>query len=113
MDVYATAANSVLDLQVIGIGAAPTTFNLVAGQWNHIVLDIKGNTKNNCEQIGFYNCDKLAGSCFVQNVLFVKEAEQGIEEVMTPNKVTKVIENGQLIILRDGVRYNVAGQEVK
>ena len=113
MDVYATAANSVLDLQVIGVGAAPTTFNLVAGQWNHIVLDIKGNTKNNCEQIGFYNCDKLAGSCFVQNVLFVKEAEQGIEDVMTPNKVTKVIENGQLIILRDGVRYNVAGQQVK
>lgn len=70
MDVYATAAGK-LDIQVIGVGAASTVYDLVAGQWNHIVLDIKGNTKNNCEQIGFYNCGRLAGVVFVQNVLFV------------------------------------------
>ncbi len=113
MDVYATTANSVLDIQVIGVGTASTKFNLVADQWNHIVLDIKGNTKNNCEQVGFYNCDKLAGFCFVQNVLFVKAAEQGIEDVVTGVKAVKVIENGQLVIIKNGVRYNVQGAEIK
>lgn len=70
MDVYATTTGK-LEIQVIGVGAASTTYDLVADQWNHIVLDIKGNTKNNCEQIGFYNCQLMAGTIFVQNVLFV------------------------------------------
>ena len=113
MDVYATTANSALDIQVIGIGEAATSYNLVADQWNHVVLNIKGNTKNNCEQIGFYNCDKLKGTCFVQNVLFVKEASQAIDYVEAGAKAEKLIENGQLIIIKNGVRYNVAGQEVK
>ena len=113
MDVYATTANSALDIQVIGIGEAATTYSLVADQWNHIVLNIKGNTKNNCEQVGFYNCDKLTGTCFVQNVLFVKAAEQGIEDVVTGVKAQKVFENRQLVIIKNGVRYNVAGQVVR
>lgn len=74
MDVYATTTGK-LEIQVIGVGAASTTYDLVAGKWNHIVLDIKGNTKNNCEQIGFYNCQLMAGTIFVQNVLFVDTDE--------------------------------------
>ncbi len=70
MDVYATATGK-LEIRVIGVGAASTTYDLVAGKWNHIVLDIKGNTKNDCEQIGFFNCQLMAGTIFVQNVLFV------------------------------------------
>ena len=113
MDVYATVASSVLDIQVIGVGAASTTFNLNAGQWNHIVLDIKGNTKTDCTQLGFYNCNNLLGICFVQNILFVKENATAIDNVETNVNVQKVIENGQLIIIKNGARYNVAGQEVK
>lgn len=72
MDVYATVAG-VLTPSVVGVTPDPVpTYNLVAGQWNHIVLNIKGNTKTDCEQIGFYDCDKLAGTCFIQNVLFVQ-----------------------------------------
>lgn len=70
MDVYATTTGK-LEIRVIGVGDASTTYDLVADQWNHIVLDIKGNTKNDCEQIGFYNCQLMAGTIFVQNVLFV------------------------------------------
>lgn len=113
MDVYATTANSVLDIQVIGVGAASTTFDLVADQWNHVVLDIKGNTKTDCEQVGFYNCNNLTGTCFVQNVLFVKETATAISEVEAAVKAQKVFENGQLVIIKNGVRYNVAGQEVR
>ena len=72
LDIYATTAG-VLTVSVIGVTPDPApTYNLVAGQWNHIVLNIAGNTKTDCEQIGFYSCDKLAGTCFIQNVLFIE-----------------------------------------
>lgn len=113
MDIYATTANSTLDIQVIGVGAAATTFNLVADQWNHIVLDINGNTKTDCEQIGFYNCNNLTGTCFIQNVLFVENAPTAIDHIDATGKAVKVIENGQLIIIKNGVRYTVTGQVVR
>ena len=114
MDVYPTAENAVLDIQVIGVGAASSTFSLTANTWNHISLNIADNTKNNCEQIGFYNCDKLNGITFVQNVLFVGDKHEGFEDVQGDKvQCTKMIENGQLIIIRDGKRYNVAGVRVQ
>ena len=114
MDVYATAEGAVLDIQVIGVGAASTPFNLTAGQWNHIVLDIHDNGKTNCEQIGFYNCNNLIGTCFIQNVLFVDNAPgTGIDQIDAASKAVKMIENGQLVIIKNGVRYNVAGQVIR
>ena len=114
LDIYPLAENAVLDIQVIGVGAASTTFNLTANEWNHISLDIDGNTKTNCEQIGFYNCPNLQGVCFVQNVLFVQDGDTtAIENTEIGEKAIKMIENGQLIILRDGKRYTVTGVRVK
>ena len=114
LDIYPLAENAVLDIQVIGVGAASTTFNLTANEWNHISLDIDGNTKTNCEQIGFYNCNNLQGVCFVQNLLFVQNGDTtAIENTEVGAKAIKTIENGQLIIIRDGKRYNVTGARVK
>lgn len=114
MDVYPLAENAVLDIQVIGIGDASTPFNLVANEWNHIVLNIANNTKTNCEQIGFYNCDKLLGVCFIQNVLFVQDSDStAIESAEVSTKAFKTIENGQVIIIRDHVRYNITGQVIE
>ena len=114
LDIYPLAENAVLDIQVIGVGAASTTFNLTANEWNHISLDIDGNTKTNCEQIGFYNCPNLQGVCFVQNLLFVQNGDTtAIENTEVGAKAIKTIENGQLIIIRDGKRYNVTGARVK
>ena len=36
-----------------------------------------------------------------------------VEDVVLPNTTTKVIENGQMYIIRDGVRYNALGGVVK
>ena len=114
LDIYPLAENAVLDIQVIGVGEASTTFNLTANEWNHISLNIDGNTKTNCEQIGFYNCQNLQGVCFVQNLLFVQDGDTtAIENTEVGAKAIKTIENGQLIILRDGKRYNVTGARVK
>ncbi len=114
MDVYPTAENAVLDIQVIGVGAASSTFSLTANTWNHISLNIADNTKNNCEQIGFYNCDKLNGITFVQNVLFVGDKHEGFEDVQGDKiQCTKVMENGVLYLMYNGTKYNVQGLKIK
>ncbi len=37
----------------------------------------------------------------------------GVEDVVAPTQITKVIKNGQMYIIRDGVRYNALGAVVK
>ena len=114
MDVYPTVENAVLDIQVIGVGDASTTFNLAANKWNHISLNIAGNEKTNCEQIGFYNCNNLLDVCFIQNVLFVQNGDiTAVENTAVNAKVTKFIKNGSLFILRDGVVYTIQGAVVR
>ena len=41
------------------------------------------------------------------------ESTTAIDEVNANAKVVKVIENGQLVIIRDGIRYSVTGQEIR
>lgn len=114
MDVYPTVENAVLDIQVIGVGDASTTFNLAANKWNHISLNIAGNEKTNCEQIGFYNCNNLLNVCFIQNVLFVQNGgTTAVENTLVNTKAQKFIENGSLFILRDGVVYTIQGAVVR
>ena len=40
-------------------------------------------------------------------------AEQGIEDVLDANQAVKFIENGQLVIIKGGVRYNVLGTQIR
>ena len=41
-----------------------------------------------------------------------ENVETGIEDIFSTDAPVKVIENGQLIIIRDGVKYNVQGQRL-
>ena len=110
MDVYATVAG-VLTPSVVGVTPDPVpTYNLVAGQWNHIVLNIAGNTKTDCTQIGFYSCDKLVGTCFIQNVLFVEYVPMNTcaevysmakNDAVNLNDVTVTYANGKNVWVRD------------
>ena len=45
-------------------------------------------------------------------VAFNENVETGVEDIITTDAPVKVIENGQLIIIRDGVKYNVQGQKL-
>ena len=40
-------------------------------------------------------------------------AEQGIEDVLDANQAVKFIENGQIVILKNGQKYNVQGQAIR
>jgi hypothetical protein len=41
-----------------------------------------------------------------------ENAETGIDNIITTDTPVKVIENGQLIIIRDGEKYNAQGQKL-
>ena len=45
-------------------------------------------------------------------VAFGENVETGIDNIITTDAPVKVIENGQLIIIREGVKYNVQGQKL-
>ena len=55
--------------------------------------------------------------CFIAAVMYTDEApenpdepgETGLEETVTAPKAMKVIENGQVVIYKNGVRYNALG----
>ena len=46
-------------------------------------------------------------------IVFGEKTTTGVENAAVENGVVKTIENGQLVIIREGVRYNAAGQIVK
>lgn len=45
-------------------------------------------------------------------VAFGENVETGIDNIITTDTPIKVIQNGQLIIIREGVKYNVQGQKL-
>ena len=47
------------------------------------------------------------------NLYFYDKEEQGVENTAVDAKVVKMIENGQLIIIKNGVRYNAQGAIVR
>ena len=111
MDVYPTVEGAKLKIQVIGVGDAASEYTLVAGQWNHIVLNIKDNTKNNCEQIGFYDCHNILGACFIQNVLFV---DTDAPVVTGPTNCAEAAEAALSVannndLYNDGAVYSITG----
>ena len=55
-----------------------------------------------------------SGNQAPQRLRFVFDQATGVENVQNSDiRSQKVVENGQLIIIRNGVRYNAAGQNVK
>ena len=90
---------------------------------------ISGHSSDNSVQgVGFYQYTGTlkahkaytiygGGSGAPKRMRFIFEDEQqatGVENVQGDKvQSTKIIENGQVIIIRNGVRYNAAGQIVK
>ena len=45
-------------------------------------------------------------------VVFNENAETGVDNIITSDTPTKLIQNGQLIIIRNGEKYNIQGQKL-
>ena len=92
---------------------------LTANQWNSVDIDLsaydgKDIVWSNIFQFKFFNATPAGGELFIDNVYFWKDsAETAIDEVVEPVQVRKELKNGQLIIIKNGVRYDITGQIVK
>lgn len=61
----------------------------------------------------FDNVTSIAAAAQVRaRVVFNENVETGMDNLINENAPLKVIENGQLIIIRDGVKYNIQGQKL-
>lgn len=89
-----------------------TSETLTANEWNEVVFDFADLAMSPMGQLG-WNSYAALGSFFIDNVYFFKEAEEGIEDIEAGVKAVKVIENGQLIIIKNGVRYTLMGAELR
>ena len=60
----------------------------------------------------YFNISTSSGIAPRMRVVAGENVETGVEDIITTDAPVKVIENGQLIIIRDGVKYNVQGQKL-
>lgn len=91
--------------------------------WNNVdfvVAEWPGNYDfANLKCFVFEQYQTLAGESFegnpfaFANIYFYGKEEQGVENTAADAKVVKMIENGQLIIIKNGVRYNAQGAIVR
>ena len=91
---------------------------LVPGEWKSVDIELTKYAAatiawDNVFQFKFFNPNVNGAELFIDNVYFYKDNATAIDHVVEPAKATKLIENGQLIIIKNGIRYNVAGQMVK
>ena len=117
IDIYALAEGS---LQITPISAGPKeklqTLTLKEG-WNQIDMDcatFEGVEFDKVIQIKF--AEGGNATFVIDNVYFHKVAPTdptGVENNMLDNRSMKVLENGRLFIIRNGVTYDVTGRVVR
>lgn len=92
---------------------------LTPNEWKSADIELSGYAAANIVwaevfQFKFFNPNETGGVLFIDNVYFYKDsAETAIDQIVEPQKAVKTIENGQLVIIRDGMKYNVMGAQVK
>lgn len=81
-------------------------------QWNTITIDLTGKDLTKIFQVKMINYYAL-GSFFIDNVYLYNAIESAVDNITIENKAMKLIENGQLFIIRNGVKYNITGSVVR
>lgn len=112
MDIYVEAAGTIKFTPIWG-GEALKTINLVAG-WNAIdfdlVRDFAGINLANIYQLKWVD---MPATCWMDNVYFYKNVESALGNTTVAEQAEKMMINGQLVILRDGIRYNAQGKVIE
>jgi hypothetical protein len=109
----AVAGGNYKDGQVIEMQQGWNSMDFVVAEWpgNYDFKNLK------CfvfEQYKTLEGESFEGNPFAfANIYFYGKEEQGVENTAADAKVVKMIENGQLIILKNGVRYNAQGAIVR
>lgn len=94
--------------------------DLVANQWNSVTLDLLNAPYDTYDFTdlrymileGFKNSDGSSAEhtpLAIANVYFYSSMDQSIDKVDAGKTATKVLRDGQLIIIKNGVEYNAVG----
>ena len=108
MDIYVAEAGAVEFTPIWG-SEALKKYTLQAG-WNAIDIelatDFVGINLANIYQLKWAN---MPATCYIDNVYFYNAPVTALENTIVETKAKKVVENGQLIIIRNGVKYDATG----
>ena len=112
MDIYVEAAGTIKFTPIWG-GEALKTINLVAG-WNAIDLDlVKDFAGINLANIYQLKWADMPATCWMDNVYFYKNVESALGNTTVAEQAQKMMINGQLVIIRNGIRYSAQGQVIE
>ena len=114
MDIY-PLADGTIDCGPLAEGGgdyAKAGVEVKGNQWNTITIDLTGKDLTKIFQVKMINYYAL-GSFFIDNVYFYNATETALENTFMGTKAIKVIENGQLFIIRNGVKYDATGKMMK
>lgn len=118
MDIY-PLADGTIDCGPLSIGEgndyAQADISVKGNEWNTITIDLTGKDLTKIYQVKMINYYALQ-AFFVDNVYLYKAPATdptGVENNILGNRSMKVIENGKLIIIRNGVTYDVTGRVVR
>ncbi len=111
MDVYVAEAGSIGFTPIWG-GEAEKAYALQPG-WNaldiNLTADFVGINLTNIFQLKWAN---MPATCYIDNVYFYGEGT-GVDNITIEKHAVKRIENGQLIIIRDGIKYDITGSVIR
>ena len=112
IDVYVETAGSIQFTPIWG-DEKLKAYTLNAG-WTALDIDLTADFANiNLANINQLKFAEMPKTCFFDNIYFYSKPATPtsiIEAADNSEKAVKVIENGQLVIIREGVRYNAQGQ---
>lgn len=113
MDIYVPEAGSIKFTPIWGAEAAKE-YSLVQG-WNALDIDLAADFANiNLKNINQLKWDAMPAVCFIDNVYFWKNGTSTqLDAAAVATNVSKMIENGQVVIIREGVKYDVTGRAIK
>ena len=91
---------------------------LTANAWTSVNVPLSAYAAANIDwsnifQFKFMGATPAGKELFIDNVYFFKENGSAIGNIEDGVKAQKVLENGQIIIIKNGVRYTVTGQVIR
>ena len=112
LDIYVAEAASIKFTPIWG-GEALKEYALQAG-WNAIDIDLATEFVGiNLANIIQVKWDAMPATCYIDNVYFYNPNGTAVDNITVEKHAVKRIENGQLIIIRDGVKYDITGSVIR
>ena len=112
MDIY-VAEDDTIGFTPIWGSEAEKSYTLKAG-WNALDLDLATEFPGiNLANIYQIKWGAMPATCYIDNVYFYSVTPSATDNVSIKARAKKFIENGQMIIISNGVRYNALGMQIK